>query len=148
MKIILTQDVGGVGKKGDVKDVSDGYGLNLLIPKGLARQATKDALAAHQAQQKKSTELRAKEEEALAGIIRDLSGERIEMRVRATEKGGLFKSIGAEEIANALLAQKRVRIPHGAIKLASPIKTVGEHPIKIEAAGAASELKLAITPET
>ena len=140
--------MGGVGKKGDIKEVKDGYALNLLIPQRLAEQATKERAAQHAAEQKKNADARAKEEEALAALVAGLKGERIEMKLRATEKGGLFKSVGAEEIASAILTQKRARVPSGSIELKAPIKTTGEHPVTISAAGTTIEMVVAIVALT
>lgn len=144
MKIILLKDVGGVGKIGEVKDIADGYALNKLIPHGLAAQATPDKLAAHQ---KKIGELAAqkeKEEGKLKESIQGLRGARIEMKLKATEKGGLFKTVGPKEIADVLKAQKGANIPAEAIQPLEPVKTIGDHVIKISAFGADSEVMLKI----
>lgn len=148
MKVILLKDVGGVGKKGDIKEVKDGYALNLLIPQRLAEQATKEKKALHEAEQKKHADARAAAEAALGSLIKSLQGERIEMKLRATEKGGLFKSVGAEEIASAILAQKRARIPADSIELKLPIKTTGEHPVSLSGAGAKAEIVFAILAQS
>lgn len=148
MKIILLKDVGGVGKKGDIRDVADGYALNLLIPQRAAEQATKEKMVQHEDEQKKRAEVRAQEEAALAAIVSGLKGERVELSVRATEKGGLFKSIGAAEIAAAVLAQKRMRIPESGIQLEAPIKTTGEHPVSISGAGAKAEIVVVIVAKS
>src|SRR3989344_1451170 len=108
MKIILLQDVGGVGKRYEVKEVTDGHALNLLIPRGLAEQATPLKLAAHEKRTAEHAAQKAKEEEMLKSSIQGLRGARIEIAVRATEKGGLFKTIGPKEIAAALNEQKQV----------------------------------------
>ncbi|MBI2612726.1 50S ribosomal protein L9 [Candidatus Kaiserbacteria bacterium] len=144
MKVILLQDVGGVGKRHEVKDVADGHALNFLIPRGLAEQATKEKLAAHE---KRIADLSAKmerEEATLKETVQHLRGTRIEIAVRATEKGGLFKTIGPKEIAAALKEQKEVTLPMEAIKPLEPVKTTGDHIIKISAAGAESEMMLKI----
>src|SRR3989344_1841064 len=111
MKVILLQDVSGVGQKGSVKDVSDGYALNFLFPKRLAEQATKEKLIAYETERERETEKRAREMEALAGTVQSLEVARIEIVARATEKGGLFKAIGPEDIARALQIQKEKAVP-------------------------------------
>lgn len=151
MKVILLKDVGGVGQRGEVKDVSDGYALNFLIPQTLAEQATAERIKAHE---KHATELAAQREKEgleLNEAVLGLRGARIEMTVRATEKGGLFKTIGPKEIADALKAQKNVAVPLEAVKPLEPVKTIGDHIVKISLpsresgkTGAESEILLKI----
>lgn len=144
MKIILMHDVGGVGKRHEVKDVSDGYALNFLIPRGLAEQATKEKLAAHEKHVAEDTAKKAKEGEALKAAVKSLNGARIQLTVRATEKGGLFKTIGPQEIARALREQKSVSISPDAVHPLGAIKTIGDHLIKIGVGDAESEIVLKI----
>ncbi|HEV3245509.1 MAG TPA: 50S ribosomal protein L9 [Candidatus Paceibacterota bacterium] len=144
MKIILIKDVGGVGRHGEVKDVSDGYALNHLIPRGLAEQATPEKIKAHEAAVQKEGETRAKEQEALVGNIQSLEGARIEIAARATEKGGLFKSLGATDILKGILEQKKVDVPVEAISLEKPIKEVGDHELELKIAGAKARLTVAV----
>ena len=140
MKVILLKSVGGVGQAGEVKDVSDGYGFNYLIVRGLAVQATPDALAKHEHIQKEAGAAHEKEQAQLAQAVQALEGQRIEMKVRATEKGGLFRSITAADIMKAL----GKGIPESAVKLEKPIKTVGEHITTIKAAGAVARVTIAV----
>ncbi|MBI4079838.1 50S ribosomal protein L9 [Candidatus Kaiserbacteria bacterium] len=144
MKIILLQDVGGVGKRDEVKDVADGHALNFLIPRGLAEQATPDKLAKHETRLSDLAAQKANAETALKEAIQALRGARIEMKVRATEKGGLFKTIGPKEIAAALKEQKEVELPAESIKPLEPVKTIGDHIIRISTQGAESEILLKI----
>ena len=144
MKVILLKDVGGTGKAGEVKDVADGFGLNMLMPHGLAKQATKDALASHEKLQAELSATREKETAALKERVQSLRGARIEMKLRATEKGGLFKSVGAKEIAGALKTQRDIELPVEAIHPLEPIKTIGDHIVKLAAAGAESEMILKV----
>lgn len=144
MQIILLQDVGGVGKRHEVKNVADGHALNFLIPRGLAEQATTEKLAAHEKHVAEHAAQKEKEQAELKESIQNLRGARIELKVRATEKGGLFKTIGPKEIAAALKEQKQVALPEEAIKPLAPVKTTGDHIIKISAGGAESEIMLKI----
>src|SRR3989338_2718448 len=139
MKIIFLKDVGGTGRIGEVKEIADGYAMNFLIPRGLAEQATPHKLAAHSKQQAENAAQKANEEMRLKETVQGLRGARIELKIRATEKGGLFKTIGPKEIADALLAQKGVAVPAEAVKPLEPVKTTGDHIIKISALGAESE---------
>lgn len=144
MKVIFLKDVGGVGQRGVVKEVADGYALNFLIPRGLAVQATPDAIAAHDAKAKKEGESKAKAEEALAQAVQSLEGARVEMKVRATEKGGLFKAVAASDVAALMLKEKGMHIPEGAFEMPKHIKEIGEHPLNIKAAGVSAGITLAI----
>lgn len=144
MKIILLKDVSGVGQRGQVKDVTDGYGLNHLIPNGLAEQATPEKVKAHAAAEQKDQAAREREQQALTEKVQSLEGARIEVTARATEKGGLFKSFGAPDIHKAIKEQKHIELPHEAIELEKPIKEIGEHHVQIKTAGAKAGLVLVI----
>src|SRR3989338_8530303 len=115
MKVIFLKDVGGAGRMGEIKEVSDGYVMNFLIPRGLAIQATKEKIAEHEKLAAESAAQKEKEAEALKAIVQGLRGARIEMKLRATEKGGLFKAVGPKEAAQALKAQKEATLPMEAI---------------------------------
>jgi large subunit ribosomal protein L9 len=151
MKIILLKDVAKVGQQGSVKDVADGYALNFLIARGLAKQATKEALASHEKLQVEIGNRKAKEQDELKAKVESLRGTRIELTLRTTEKGGLFKTVGPKEIADALQQQKSVALPEEAIHPLEPIKAIGDHVIKISlpgrqagATGAESEILLKV----
>ena len=116
MKVILLKDVGGVGQHGTVKDVSDGYALNFLIARGLAVQATPEKIAAFEIAQKREVEIREQERIVLVKSVQGLEGTRIELKVRATEKGGLFKAVTVVDIIKLL----NVDIPENAVQLEKP----------------------------
>lgn len=144
MKIILLKDVGGIGRHGEVKDVSDGYALNHLIPRGLAQQATAEKVKAHTAAAQQESDARAKEQQALVSAIQSLEGARVEISAKATEKGGLFKSLGVSDIQRAVRDQKGTTVPDGAVQLEKPIKELGDHQIEVKAAGSSSRLTVVV----
>lgn len=144
MKVLLLKDVGGVGQAGTIKNVSDGYGMNFLITHGLAVQATPEKITEREATQKREGEMRMAEEAKLKGIVQNLEGARLVLEARATEKGGLFKSITASDVLKALREQKQVHVPEEAIRLEKPIKQVGEHAFTIHAAGASAAVMLVV----
>lgn len=144
MQIILLKDIGGVGRVGEVKEIADGYAMNSLIPQGLAEQATAQKLATHSKRVEEIAAQKGKEEAKLKELVQSLRGGRIELKLKATEKGGLFKTVGAKEIADALKTQKDAALPLDAIKPLEPVKTTGDHIIKISAFGAESEVMLKI----
>jgi large subunit ribosomal protein L9 len=144
MKVVMLQDVGGVGQRGKVVEVSDGYALNLLIPNGKAVQATpqkeaevkKHLAAEHDAREKEASVLR-------AGILA-LENAEIVLTAKATPKGGLFKAVTVADIARAVHEQKKVEIAASVIQLAKPIKEIGEHAIALKNEKAASTMRLII----
>ncbi len=144
MKVIFLKDVAKVGQHGTMKDVADGYALNFLIPRGLAMQATPDKVAAHLAAQKREGEAREQHNKSIAEAIRSLKGVRIEITARATEKGGLFKSITGADIVDAVKAQKSVNIPLDTVELSKPIKETGEHTIHLSFGEVKVDVTLAI----
>jgi large subunit ribosomal protein L9 len=127
MKVILLKDVRGVGQHGEVKNVADGYAFNYLFPHRLAEPATEDKihkLAAQKAAHQADIE---KHDEELGKSILSLRGKRVALSSRATEKGGLFKSVSAQDIVRAIKAEHNTDIPESAVSIPAPIKTVGEH---------------------
>ena len=145
MKVILLKDVAKVGQHGTVQEVADGYALNFLIARGLAVQATPEKIAAHAATQKREGEAREALQRVLTSAIQSLEGAHISMSARATEKGGLFKSIVAADIARAISEQKGIRIPADSIVLPKPIKQTGEHKITVSGNGVKAEVVFAVT---
>ena len=91
MKVIFKKDVGGVGQRGTVKDVSDGYALNFLIPQGLPEQATADKVAAYNKQTAETAKKSAEKNAELAAKLRALDGKRVVIKARANEKGHRFR---------------------------------------------------------
>ena len=140
----MLKDVGGVGQRGKVIEVSDGYAINFLIPRKAAEQATADKVKAYQTREKLENEARAHEQAKLQALIQGMNNQRIEIKVRATEKGGLFKSITAGDIVKAIKEQKNVTISADSVGLEKPLKTTGDHQLKIRAAGAESQIVFAI----
>lgn len=144
MKIILKKDVGGVGRAGEVKEVADGYAMNFLIGRGFAEQATPKKLAQHENHVAEISAARKAEDEKLGSRIKSLEGARITLVARATEKGGLFKSVGVKEIVSAIQDQKQISVPEDAVQLDGAIKETGEHTIKISAVGAEAKVTLEV----
>ncbi len=131
MKIILLQDVRNVGRKGEVKDVSDGFAGNFLLPRKLADAATPAALLRIEEERKRKEAENAAHERALFNMIDSLRNAEIIISMRATEKGGLFKGVDTEAVAKAIRAQKSLEIPEEVILIKEPIKTTGKHTISL-----------------
>jgi large subunit ribosomal protein L9 len=144
MKVILLKDVRKVGRKDEIKNVADGYAINFLLRQNLAVAATPDKVAVLEKHQTAAREAEEAREAELDGIVQHLANERVELAVRATPKGGLFKSIGAADISRAVAAQKKVNIPADCIVLKDLIKTVGEHRLVLASAHAKAEITIAV----
>ena len=127
MKVIFVEDVRGRGKRGDVKNIPDGYAQNYLIPRGLAKQATKQALS-ELAGQERAKEKHAPEELAEAKRIKEvLEGDDtvIELKGKAGSDGRMFGSISTKQIATALEEQYHLKLNKRKFELAAPIRALG-----------------------
>lgn len=126
MKVILLRDVAKVGKIHEVKEVSDGYALNSLIPRGLALPATAGRIAAHEREQKQHEAKHAADTAAQRARIAELNGSEFDVVVKTDAKGHLYEKMTASRVAHAL------SLPEHAVALPSPIKTIGAYPIDIK----------------
>ena len=129
MKVILTADVKGTGKKGDVVEVADGYGRNFLVKKGLAKVAT--ASNVHDAAQKKAAQEfhKAEEVKALKALAAELEGKSVTVKIKAGENGKVFGSVTTAHVA-AALAAAGYDIDKKKIK-ADSVKTLGTFPAEV-----------------
>ncbi len=126
MKVILNKDVKGTGKAGDVVKVSDGYARNMLIPRGLATEATQANIRQLEKQKAIAAEKKAEEKAAAQEQAEKLSRSSIKMKIKAGEGGRIFGSITSKDIADAINEQLGMDIDRKKIKLDAPIKQVGE----------------------
>ncbi|KKQ22310.1 MAG: 50S ribosomal protein L9 [Parcubacteria group bacterium GW2011_GWA2_37_10] len=130
MKVILVKDVENLGKKYDVKEVKNGYGRNFLLPQKLAKAATKKALKWLE-DQKEIINKEAEEELKMAQeLASNLDGVEVAINVKIGEEGQLFESINNQKIAEKL-KEMGFEVKKSQIKLAEPIKELGEFPIKV-----------------
>ena len=127
MKVILRSDVSGVGKRGDICDVADGYARNFLVPRGLAMRATPGATE-QAASMRRSRDVRdAQDRSAAQAIASKLVPTRITIPVRAGTEGRLFGSVTTADIAEAVATQTGIEIDRKDLRLDEAIKSVGEH---------------------
>ena len=126
MKVIFIQDVKGQGKKGEEKNIADGYARNFLLPRGLAVEAT--AANLNNLKGQKESEAYRKEQDIKAANETKAKLETITVKItaKAGEGGRLFGSVTTKDIADALKAQHGIDIDKRKIVLASDIKAVGE----------------------
>ncbi|HEY6020178.1 MAG TPA: 50S ribosomal protein L9 [Candidatus Paceibacterota bacterium] len=131
MKVLLLKDVRAVGNRGMVKDVAEGYARNFLLPQKLAEIATPEKIKQIEAQLAAKEAEKLKEEEQLDKKVQSLNGKKISLQARATEKGGLFKTITTIDIAKQIRLEHSLEIPESSISFAEPIKTIGEHAVTL-----------------
>jgi large subunit ribosomal protein L9 len=131
MKLILTQEVDGLGGPGDVIEVKDGYGRNYLVPRGLAVRWTKGA-EKQVAQIRRAQEVRGVRDLGHANELkRQLEALRVKLPVRAGEAGRLFGSVTVADIVDAVAAAGGPAVDKRRVELTSPIKTLGSHTVKV-----------------
>ena len=144
MKIILLKDVKKIGKKYDVKEVSSGHALNLLIPQGLAIAATPDAMEKVKGAKSKMDTERKIQGELLEGNLKSLENITLTVVGKANEKGHLFAGLHREEIVAELAKQTRIQLDPSFVILEHPIKAVGTHSVEVRAGGKSVKLGLVI----
>jgi large subunit ribosomal protein L9 len=130
MKVILTEEIRGLGTRGDVVTVKDGYARNYLLPKNLAREATTGNLKQIEHERRKWALLAQEEKNAAQKAADKVRGVKIRIEKRVGEHGQLFGSVTATEIADALLA-KGIEVDKRRIELEQPIKNVGLHDVDV-----------------
>ena len=130
MKVILTADVKGQGKKGELKEVSEGYARNYLIPRGLAMKATADNLNALALKEKAKAAQAAKEKAQAQEHAKQLESCVVKVKARGGENGKLFGSVTNKEVADALQEQYGIELEKNRILLEENIKSFGSYELR------------------
>ncbi|MGI6029501.1 MAG: 50S ribosomal protein L9 [Candidatus Heteroscillospira sp.] len=130
MKVIFQADVKGKGKKGEMKEVSDGYARNFLLPKKLAVEATSDAVNTMRLKEKARAKQMAEEKAAAEAIAERLKSVVVKIYAKAGAGGKLFGSITSKEISEELMKQFDINIEKNKIVQDNPIKGYGSFSIK------------------
>lgn len=130
MKVILTEEIRGLGTRGDVVTVKDGYARNYLIPKNLAREASTGNLKLIEHERKKWNVLAQQEKDVAQKAADAVKGVKIQIEKRVGEHGHLFGSVTANEIADAL-TERGIDVDKRRIELAAPIKNLGLHDVEV-----------------
>ena len=128
MKVILTQDVKGSGKKGELVKVSDGYARNFLLPKGLAIEASAQALGEMKARQASVEHKAAVEKQA----AQEIGGKTVKIAAKAGANGKLFGSVTSKEISEELSRQFGAQIDKRKIVMDSDIKAFGSYTVQVK----------------
>ena len=131
MQVILLKDVKAQGKKGDLINVSDGYANNFLLPKGLARVATKQALNELEGQKGAEQYKRNQEELKATNIAERLKEVKVKLTAKAGKEGRLFGSITSKDVAEALKAQFNITVDKRKIDLPDGIKSCGIREVRV-----------------
>lgn len=132
MKVILLKDIPKIGKRGEIKEVSDGYANNFLIKKGLAHVATKEAQAqivklAQDASEKKTRELH-----KLEGLKEELQRRTFTVKVKIGDRGQIFGGVHEKEVVRAIHQKLKVELEKNQIDAHKGIKELGIHTITIK----------------
>ena len=130
MKVILRQDVKGQGKKGQMVEVSDGYGRNFLLPRKLAVEATAENINTMKMQDKAKQARAAEEKAAAEAAAERLKSCQVKIPARAGQGGKLFGAVTGKEISDALKAQYGLEVSKSQLVLAAPIKSFGSYEVK------------------
>ena len=130
MKVIFNQDVKGQGKKGEMKEVSQGYARNYLLPRGLATAATADNINAMKQKEKAKAAQAAREKAQAEENAKKLGAVQVVIRAKAGGAGKLFGAVTSEAISKAMKEQHGIDIEKNKIVQAEPIKTFGSFTVK------------------
>ena len=143
MKIIFLKDVKNVGRHGEIKEVSDGYAKNFLLPQGIAKLATAEVINnINQARVATENEV-AKEKEKIKRLE---SEEKLEFKLKTGKKGEVYGSVTREEIIKALRQKNYSDIE---VLLQKPLKQIGEHAVDISyGKNVIGKINIIIKPET
>ena len=128
----MTKDVENVGKAGDVKEVTDGYGRNYLLPRKLAVAAHKGVDAEAKRLREAAVKRETKDRVDAQALADEIDNKTVVVRLKVGAEDKAFGSITNQDIAAALKAQHRVEIDRHKIDMKEPIKTLGEHQVSLK----------------
>jgi large subunit ribosomal protein L9 len=146
MEVIMLQDVAKVGRKHDVIEVSEGYAINYLIPKGFAKAATAGARKALEMQKSTETAKKTESVQKVGAIIKQLDGKSLTMHRKANEQGHLFAALHSDKINEEIFNQLGVTLPDNVLG-DTVVKEVGTFDISLENEMASGTLKVFVERE-
>lgn len=132
MKLILTQEVDGLGAPGDVVEVKDGYGRNYLVPRGLGIKWSRGGEKTIESIKSARTARAARDEDHAKEIKTTLEANAVNVKVRAGEGGRLFGAVTTAEIADAISEVSGEKVDRRTIVVTNPIKTLGSHEVAVK----------------
>ena len=130
MKVILSADVKGQGKKGEMIEVSEGYARNYLLPRNLAVKATADNMNALKLKEQAKKAQMEREKEQAKAYAKQLGASVVKVRAKGGENGKLFGSVTSKEISEALKEQHGITLEKNRIVLVENIKSFGSYEVK------------------
>jgi len=147
MNVILVEDIEKLGRKGDRVKVKDGYFRNYLFPRKKAVPCTKENMRWQEQEKARRAERDAQEKEAATALAKKLAKVVLEIKARAGENEKLYGSVTAQEIVLAL-AKENIDLEEGKIEIETPIKSLGEHRIKLKLhAEISSEIRVCVVKD-
>jgi len=145
VKVILLQDVKGLGKKGDLVNAKDGYARNFLLPKGVATEATEGNVKVLKEQKKSEALKKEAERESALKLKEKIEGLTVKMVGKAGEGGRLFGSITSKDIAEELSKQHKIKIDKKKIVMDDNIKNLGTTIVDVKIySGITAKLKVKV----
>ena len=146
MKVILLQDVKALGKKGEIVEVSEGYARNMLLKKGLGKEATGKNMNDLKLQKANAEKIARETLEAAQALGREMDGKEIRIAVKTGEGGRIFGSVSTKEIAEEIKKQLGYDIDKKKIQIDNPIKALGVTNVTVKLhAKVAAEIKVHVT---
>jgi len=147
MKVILLKDVKDFGKKGEIKNVSDGYARNFLFPQKSAKVVTESLIKEIEKEKELEAQKAEKELATTQELVKKVDGQEIEIAAKVDEEGKLYGSINETKISETLKILK-FNVNKKQIKIPQPIKEVGEHPVTLLFDhGLEAEIKIIVVEE-
>jgi large subunit ribosomal protein L9 len=135
MKVIFLKELNGTAKKGEIKDVSDGYAKNFLIAKGFAQVATADIQSKIVKEAKEQEIKKLREIEKLQTLKQDLEKRTFTVKVKVGDKGQVFGGVHEKDIAKVISDKTNHTIEKNQIEIPLAVKTIGEHQVKVKLGG-------------
>jgi len=148
MKVILRKDFVNLGDAGDIKEVSDGYARNYLIPNKIAVRADEGSTKAAVHQKKMIEQKKEKRKSSMLGIAESLNGKEVEIAVKTGENDKLFGSVTHSDVSKAVKSVLNVELDKRKIEFSENIKALGTYQIRIKLAdGISATIQLKVTKQ-
>lgn len=132
MKVILKEDIKGVGRKDQIINASDGYARNFLFPKNLAVEANNENMSKLKAKKESKEFKKSREKQEAIQIAEKLTKIQLKIPVKSGENGKIFGGVSAKEVADILMQTHQIEIDKKKIEIKEPIKTLGVRDISIK----------------
>ena len=148
MKVILKQDIRALGKRGDLKEVADGYARNFLLPKGLAIEATTTNIKVLKDKQESLAQRELREEAEAKELAQKLTGLKVVFHAKTGEQGRLFGSITAKDVTDQIAKISGIEIDKRKLEFDEALKTLGTHQLKVHLfKGVTTEITVQVVAE-